>query len=459
MNVRIERDSLGEVAVPAEALYGAQTQRAVENFRFSPFRFPRAFLEALGHIKGAAAEVNHDLGLLEASLATAIRQAAAEVARGDWDAHFPLDIFQTGSGTSTNMNANEVIATLASRRLGQAVHPNDHVNLGQSSNDVIPSAIHASAAAEIARALLPALDELADAIATKALQVGHVVKTGRTHLMDAVPIRLGQEMGAWEALVRRARDRIAAGMPRLLELALGGTAVGTGINTHPEFGERVARKLAEETRLPFTVAPNRFAALSTPDAALASSAELRGAAAALLKISNDLRWMNSGPVAGLQEITLAALQPGSSIMPGKINPVIPEAVAMICAQVTANDTAILLAAQSGVFQLNVMLPLVAWNLLSSIALLQGAAVALARQAVAGFTVNEGHIRNLVSRNAILVTALTPRIGHDAAARIAQQARETGEDIVAVARRLSGLSEAELAVLLDPARMTGLAPAG
>ena len=450
---RKERDSLGEVEVPAGALYGAQTQRAAANFRFSGLRFPRAFLAALGTIKGAAAEVNAELGLLDPRLAEAIAAAAREVGGGAHDDQFPLDIFQTGSGTSTNMNANEVIASLASRRWGAAVHPNDHVNLGQSSNDVIPTATRVSVAGELAGSLIPALDHLADTLASKAAGLEGVVKSGRTHLMDALPLRMSQEAGGWEAQVRDASGRLRLALSSFSGLPLGGTAVGTGFNTHAEFGSRVAARLSSQTGLRFTVSRNYFAALGSQDAALEVSAQLRGAAVTLLKISNDLRWMNSGPAAGLGEITLPALQPGSSMMPGKVNPVIPEAVAMICAQVIGLDAAILSAATSGNFQLNVMQPLVAWNLLTAVELLSGAARALADRAVAGFTVHEERIAAAVRQNPVLVTALARRIGYDRCAAIVHRALESGKSIEDVAREESGLSAGELRNLLDPARMT------
>jgi fumarate hydratase, class II len=447
-------DSLGEVSVPAEALYGPQTQRAIENFAFSNFRFPRPFLCALGLIKRSAAEVNGELKLLDPDLAAAIAEGALQVQQGVDDAQFPLDIFQTGSGTSTNMNANEVIATLASKAYGKTVHPNDHVNLGQSSNDVIPAAIHISAAQEIRHRLLPAVIGLAGAIAAKARQVDHVVKTGRTHLMDAVPIRMSQELGGWEAQVRAAAERIESVMPRLLELPLGGTAIGTGLNADPRFGALVVRRIAKTSGLPFTQSANLFASISSQDASLELSAQLRGLSVTLLKIANDLRWMNSGPVAGLAEISLPALQPGSSIMPGKVNPVIPEAVAMICAQVMGNDAAILIAAQSGAFQLNTMLPVITWNLLTSIHLLAGASVALGSKAIAGFVVDEVRLRAQAEKNPILATALAPRIGYDLSAAIAQEAVRTGRSVLEIAREKTALSEAELRQLLDPVKMTG-----
>lgn len=451
-NVRVMRDSLGKVRVPAGALYGPQTQRAIENFAFSEFRFPRPFLAALGLIKSSAAGVNRDLGLLDGALAKAIMDAAEEVRHGLHDAQFPLDVFQTGSGTSTNMNANEVIATLASARCGQPVHPNDHVNLGQSSNDVIPAAIRISAALEATGRLVPAFSGLADVIAARARELHHVVKTGRTHLMDAVPLRMSQELGGWEAQVRAAIARLESTLPRIMELPLGGTAVGTGLNTHPRFGQEMAAVIASQTGLAFRQSPNAFEAISSQDSTLELSGQLRAASVALLKIANDLRWMNSGPVSGLGEIRLRALQPGSSIMPGKVNPVIPEAVAMICVQVAGYDAAILAGAQSGNFQLNAMLPLIAWNILQSIGLLANAATALGEKAIAGFTVDEARLSELAARNPILATALAPRIGYDAGAAIAKQASASGRSVLEVAREKTAIPEAELREILDPARM-------
>jgi len=455
---RTERDSLGEVQVPADALYGAQTQRAVENFPISGIRFPRVFIRALGLIKGAAAEVNQELGLLDAQRAQAIRQAAEEVAEGRWDAHFPIDIFQTGSGTSTNMNANEVIANRATQLLGgeigsKLVHPNDHVNMGQSSNDVIPTAIHVSAYLEVQEVLLPALRHLHKVLLRRAAELDDVVKTGRTHLMDAMPVRMGQEIGGWAYQVAQGIERIESCLPRLAKLALGGTAVGTGINAHPEFALRVAQKLAERTGIPFVESDNHFAAQSAMDAAAELSAHLKTTATALMKIANDLRWMNSGPIAGLGEIALPALQPGSSIMPGKVNPVICESVMMVCAQVMGNDVAVALGNQHGNFQLNVMLPLIAHNLLQSITILGNAARVLADKAVAGFTVNRERIAEAVGKNPILVTALNPVIGYDRAAQIAKRAYAEGRSLRDVALEMTDLSAEELDRLLDPRPMT------
>jgi fumarate hydratase class II len=452
-NDRIERDSMGEVRVPADALYGAQTQRAVENFSISGLRLPRPFLRALGLIKGAAAEVNRDLGLLDTARAGAVAAAAREVETGAHDAHFPIDVFQTGSGTSTNMNANEVIARLASRSLGQPVHPNDHVNMGQSSNDVIPSAIHVSACLEIREQWLPAFDHLASALGKRAAELDGIVKTGRTHLMDALPVQLGQEIGAWAAQARDAAARVSGSLPRLEKLLLGGTAVGTGVNSHPEFGARVTARLASATGVPFTCAPG-FRNLGSQDAAVEMSGQLRTAAVSLMKIANDLRLMNSGPLAGLAEISLPATQPGSSIMPGKINPVIPESAAMACAQVLGLDATIAFAGQAGTFQLNTMLPLIAYDLLLSIQLLANSAKNLADRAVAGFTVNQDVLERALGRNPILVTALNDLIGYDKATAIAKRAYAEHRPILDVAREMTDIDEQELARRLDPARLTG-----
>ena len=431
---RTVRDSMGELKVPSDALWDAQTQRAVENFPVSGLRMPRQFIRALGLIKWAAAATHEDLGLMPAELAAAIKSAAMEVAQGRHDDHFPVDVFQTGSGTSSNMNANEVIANLASRVRGEPVHPNDDVNKGQSSNDVIPSAIHVGAALGVTESLLPALDHLAGAIEHKAKALPGIVKTGRTHLMDAMPIRLEQELSGWAAQIRTSHQRIAGVLTRLAALAQGGTAVGTGINAHPEFGARVAEHLSQQTGIAFRCADNHFEAMSCQDSAVELSGQMKTAAVSLLKIANDLRWMNSGPLAGLGEIELPALQPGSSIMPGKVNPVIPEAVAMAAAQVIGNDTTITVAGQSGNFQLNVMLPVIAYNLLQSIELLSNSARLMADSAIAGFTVNEDRMRAALQRNPMLVTALNPLIGYDKGAEIAKRAYREGRSIIDVAAR-------------------------
>lgn len=450
---RLEHDSMGELKVPATALWGAQTQRAVQNFPISGLAMPRAFIRALGLIKSAAAAVNQDLGLLDAKLAAAIQAAAGEVAQGKHDAQFPIDVFQTGSGTSSNMNANEVIAHLASQQGGSAVHPNDHVNMGQSSNDVIPTAIHVSAALQVHEQLLPALTQLAETLERKAAETDTVIKTGRTHLMDAMPVRLGQEISGWAQQVRNGIARVEAVLPRLHRLAQGGTAVGTGINAHPEFGARMAATLAERSKVPFATSPNYFESLSSQDAAVELSGQLKTVAVSMMKIANDLRWMNSGPLAGLGEIALPALQPGSSIMPGKVNPVIPEAACMAAAQVIGNDACITVAGQAGNFQLNVMLPVIAYNLLQSIELLSNIARALADSAIAGFTVNGANLTEALDKNPILVTALNMVIGYEKGAAIAKQAYKEGRPIRDVAKENTDLSDADLARLLDPAALT------
>ena len=450
---RTEHDSMGELKVPADALWGAQTQRAVDNFPISSLKLPRPFIGALALVKQAAARANTALGLLDPKLSAAIQSAAAEVAAGKHDRHFPIDVFQTGSGTSTNMNANEVIAALASARHGSTVHPNDHVNMGQSSNDSIPTAVHLSAALALRAQLVPALERLRDVLKKKESEVAGIVKTGRTHLMDAMPVTLAQELSGWRTQVENGLERLQAVRPRLHELAQGGTAVGTGINAHPEFGSRFCRELSALTGLEFHPARNYFEALSAQDTAVELSGQLKVIAVGLMKIANDLRWMNSGPLAGLGEIALPALQPGSSIMPGKVNPVIPEATTMVAAQVIGNDTAITVAGQSGNFQLNVMLPLIAYNLLHSIEILGNAARALADRAIAGFTVNRARLAEALDRNPILVTALNPVIGYEKGAAIAKKAYAAGKPILEVAQEMSGLPREELRELLDPAELT------
>ncbi len=450
---RIERDSMGELRVPAAALWGAQTQRAVENFPISGQRLPRPFIRALGLIKQAAASSNASLGLLDADIARAIGAAAAEVAAGRYDAEFPIDVFQTGSGTSSNMNANEVIAHLAGRRLGAPVHANDHVNMGQSSNDVIPTAIHVSAALLVEEALLPALRHLGETLARRERELAGVVKTGRTHLMDAMPVTFGQELSGWRTQIEHGMARIAATAPRLHALAQGGTAVGTGINADPRFGGAFAAELARTTGIPFAASGNYFESLSCQDAAVELSGALKGVAVSLMKIANDLRWMNSGPLAGLGEISLPALQPGSSIMPGKVNPVIPEATAMVAARVIGNDVTITVAGQSGSFQLNVMLPLIAASLIESLQLLANVTRVLADSAIAGFSVNTARLAEALERNPILVTALNPVIGYEKGAAIAKKAYAEGKPIREMAEALTDLPAAELARLLDPAELT------
>ena len=454
---RIERDALGEVRVPTTALYGAQTQRAVNNFPISGIRLPVSFIQALGLIKKAAAQVNAALGLLETKRAQAIAQAADEVAHGVHDVHFPIDVFQTGSGTSTNMNANEVIARRAMQLCGEnaretPIHPNDDVNLGQSSNDVIPTAIHVSAYLEVSQSLLPALRHLVTTIHTRASAHTQTIKTGRTHLMDAVPISLAQEMSGWAAQIEQAAERLEGCLGRLARLAIGGTAVGTGLNTHPEFGRRVAAALATMTGVAFVETDNHFAAQASMDTATELSGHLKTTAAALLKIANDLRWMNSGPIAGLGEVTLPTLQPGSSIMPGKVNPVICEAVMMAAVQVMGHDLAITLGNQHGNFELNSMLPLIAHNLLQSLTLLAHAAQLFADKAIAEMTINTDRMVEAVAKNPLLVTALAPVIGYDCATQIAKQAYTEGRLVKEVAAERTTLSAAELEQLLDPRLM-------
>ncbi len=452
---RVERDSMGEMQVPANALYGASTARAVENFPISSLRLPRSFIRALGLIKYAAARVNQDLGLLSSDKSELIQRAAQEVIDGNWDGDFPIDVFQTGSGTSTNMNANEVIASRSAQIVGggRPIHPNDDVNMCQSSNDVIPSTIHVAAYLEIVEQLLPALESLQQAFEKKAAETDDVVKMGRTHLMDAMPVRLSQEIGGWAAQVTLARQRLESSLPRLAQLAIGGTAVGTGINAHPEFGARMATELSNLTGQPFVEASDHFAAQAAQDTSVEISGQLKAYAAGLMKIANDLRWMNSGPQGGLGEIVLPALQPGSSIMPGKINPVIGEATMMVCAQVTGNDAAITISAQMGNFELNVMLPIIAYNLLESIDLLASTSRVLAEKAVAGITVNRELVADVVERNPIMVTALNPIIGYDAAAKIAKRAYAENRKVKDVALEMTDLSEEDLDRLLDAADLT------
>jgi fumarate hydratase, class II len=450
---RVERDSMGELQVPASALWGAQTQRAVNNFPISGLRMPAAFVRALALIKWAASRTNRSLGLLPEAVAGAIEASALEVANGMHADQFPIDVFQTGSGTSSNMNANEVIARLATRALGSPVHPNDHVNMSQSSNDSIPSAIHVAAAVEVKAKLLPALEHLASTIEAKAREVAGIVKTGRTHLMDAMPVRLDQELGGWAAQVRADIRRLQAVMPRLTALAQGGTAVGTGINAHPKFGAEFAAMLAKQTGIEFHPAEDFFEALSSQDTAVELSGQLKTTAVSIMKIANDLRWMNSGPLAGLAEIALPDLQPGSSIMPGKVNPVIPEAAAMVAAQVIGNDATITIAGQSGNFQLNVMLPIVALNLLQSIELLANVSSALADAAIKGFKVNKKKLDDALERNPILVTALNPVIGYEKGAAIAKKAYKEGRAIRDVAAEQTKLEPEQLRELLDPLELT------
>jgi fumarate hydratase class II len=455
---RIEHDSMGEVQVPADAMWGAQTQRAINNFPVSGLRLPRVFIRALALIKQAAAASNKQLNLLDPARAAAISAAAAAIASGAHDQQFPVDVFQTGSGTSTNMNANEVIAHLASGA-GLNVHANDHVNMSQSSNDVIPTAIHVAALLLLREQLQPALAHLADVIARREQQLRHTVKTGRTHLMDAMPLTLAQELSGWRTQIDNGGARLRATEPRLLSLAQGGTAVGTGVNAPTGFAASFCQELQALTDIEFTPSRNYFESLATQDAAVELSGQLKVLAVSLTKIANDLRWMNSGPLSGLAEISLPALQPGSSIMPGKVNPVIPEAVAMVAAQVIGNDAAITIAGQSGNFQLNVMLPLIAHNLLQSLQLLANATRLLADKAIAGFTVNAARLTEALERNPILVTALNSLLGYERGATIAKLAYQEGRPILDVAEQLTGLPRAQLAALLDPLALTAGGVAG
>ncbi|MFI7323606.1 class II fumarate hydratase [Streptomyces rubiginosohelvolus] len=425
---RIEHDSMGEVRVPAHAKWRAQTQRAVENFPVSGQRLERAHIEALARIKGAAAKVNAELEVVDPDIAAAIQEAAAEVASGRWDEHFPVDVFQTGSGTSSNMNTNEVIATLATERLGREVHPNDHVNASQSSNDVFPSSIHIAATAAVTADLIPALDHLADSLGRKSAEFADVVKSGRTHLMDATPVTLGQEFGGYAAQIRYGVERLRASLPRLAELPLGGTAVGTGINTPPGFSAAVIAEVAEATGLPLTEARDHFEAQGARDGLVETSGQLRTIAVSLTKISNDLRWMASGPRTGLAEIALPDLQPGSSIMPGKVNPVIPEAVLMVAAQVTGNDATVATAGAAGNFELNVMLPVIAKNLLESVRLLANASRLLADRTVDGITADVERARAYAESSPSVVTPLNKYIGYEEAAKVAKKSLKDGTTI-------------------------------
>ncbi|HET7582228.1 MAG TPA: class II fumarate hydratase [Candidatus Limnocylindria bacterium] len=458
---RVEHDSMGEVRVPGWARWGATTQRAVENFPISGQPLERAHLAALGAIKAAAARINGEMGILDAETAEAIAEAAEAVARGELDDHFPIDVFQTGSGTSSNMNANEVIASLAGERLGRPVHPNDHVNASQSSNDVFPSSIHLAATAGVVNDLLPALDHLARALEAKRDEFAGVVKSGRTHLMDATPVTLGQEFGGYADQVRKGIERLNASLPRLAELPLGGTAVGTGINMPPGWAARVIAVLASRTGLPLTEARNHFEAQGARDGLVEASGQLRTLAVSLYKIANDLRWMGSGPRAGLREINLPDLQPGSSIMPGKVNPVIPEAVCMVSAQVIGNDAAIAFGGAAGNFELNVMLPLLARNILESIRLLANVSRLFADRCIAGITANADRAREFAEGSPSIVTPLNRYIGYEEAARVAKQALAEGKPIRQVVLErgyvdAGTLTLEQLDEALDVMRMTGAA---
>ena len=458
MSFRIEKDSMGEIHVPEEAYYGAQTQRAADNFPISALRFSSPFISALGVIKSTAASVNADLGLLDASRANAIIEAAKEVADGKLDDHFVLDIFQTGSGTSTNMNANEVISRRANELLEasgaqERVHPNDHVNMGQSSNDTIPTAIRLSTVLQGYRHLLPAIEHLRTTFLGKGKEYANVVKTGRTHLMDAMPVTIEQEFGGYARQLELAHQRLTDALARNTELPQGGTAVGTGINTHPEFGARFAKGIAKATGIEFVEAANHFEAQATVDASVELSGQCKTLAVSLIKMANDLRWMNSGPNGGLAEVQLQALQPGSSIMPGKVNPVIEESVIMVALQVLGNDTTISVAGQTGNFELNVALPVVAHNLLESIHILGTACQNFADRSVQGLTVRADKIAENVSKNPILVTALNAIIGYDLAAKIAKKAFAEDRPLIDVAEELTELSRSELETILNPTDLT------
>ena len=452
---RIEKDSLGEVRVPANALYGAQTQRAVENFPISGQRFGRGFIQALGLLKKAAALTNQELGNLDGSIAEAIAAAAAEVAAGTWDEEFVLDIYQTGSGTSTNMNANEVVTRRANQIVGDdgSVHPNDHVNFGQSSNDVIPSAIHIAARVAMERELIPALTQLRDALSAKAEAFDHVVKSGRTHLMDATPVRLGQQFGGYAHQLTKGIERVRRASEELAELALGGTAVGTGINTHPEFAARVIALLSEELELEFHEAENHFEAQAAKDAAVNAAGTLNTIATSFFKIADDVRWLASGPTSGISEILIPAVQPGSSIMPGKVNPVMCEAMMMVAARVMGNHTTVTIAGQRGNFELNVMMPVLAQALLESITLLSNVARAFADRCVTGIEANEPRAKQLLEKNPSIATALNPYIGYDQAVEVAKEAARAGRSVRDVVEERGLLKPEEIDEALDIRTMT------
>ena len=455
---RVERDTMGELAVPANAYYGVQTARAIENFPISSMRMPRSVIRAMGLIKRAASAVNHSLGLLAQQPADAIKRAATEVVDGKLDAEFPVDVFQTGSGTSTNMNTNEVISNRATELLGGArgsklVHPNDHVNLGQSSNDVIPTAIHIAASEMIERALLPALTRLHKALAHKAKEFDGIVKIGRTHLQDATPVRLGQEFSGYARQIELGIARMKRAQEALSEVALGGTAVGTGLNCHPDFSSKVMAIIAQETGCPFREATNHFEAQSSQDSLVEASGALRTLAVSLMKIANDIRWLGSGPRCGLGEIHLPETQPGSSIMPGKVNPVIAESVTMVCAQVIGNDVTVTIGGQAGNFELIVMLPVMAYNLLQSIELLGTAANNFASRCIEGITANKERCQSLIEESLAMCTALAPEIGYEAAAKLAKEAYRSKKTVREVAKEQKVLPEKRLEELLDPWRMT------
>ncbi|PYK70244.1 MAG: aspartate ammonia-lyase [Verrucomicrobia bacterium] len=459
VKTRIEKDSMGEMAVPKDALYGASTQRAVLNFPVSGYRFSRPLIRALGLLKWGAAQANHDLGLLDARRSALIVQAAEEVIEGKLDQHFPVDIFQTGSGTSSNTNANEVIANRCAQLAGKAigsrelVHPNDHVNMGQSSNDVIPSAIHVSAAEQLQDCLLPALEKLRSALSGKAKEFHDIIKIGRTHLMDATPVRLGQEFGGYDQQVAYGKTRAEKAIEVLRELALGGTAVGTGLNRHSDFPAKVMRHLHQRTGIEFFEARDHFEAQGSKDAVVEASGQLKTIATSLFKIANDIRWLGSGPRCGIGEIRLPATQPGSSIMPGKVNPVLCESMMMVCAQVFGNDAVITWAGANGNFELNVMMPVMAHNILESIRLLGNVADAFTEKCVVGIEANEERCRELVELSMAMVTSLAPKIGYDRAAEIAKESARTGKTVREICREKKVLLDNDLEGALDPVAMT------
>jgi fumarate hydratase class II len=453
--MRVERDTMGEMRVPDDALYGAQTQRAVENFPISSLRLPPEFIHALGVIKASAARANAELGQLDSRMAEAIAEAADAVARGDYDSQFPIDVYQTGSGTSTNMNANEVIAHLASERLGSKVHPNEHVNSGQSSNDVIPTAIHVSAAVAVTSELLPAMRDLARGLAAKAHEFQEIIKIGRTHLQDAVPMRLGDEFSGYGHQVESCARRLESALEGAYELPLGGTAVGTGLNTHPEFARTAIRLISGRAILPFREAPNHFEAQAAKDAMCFLSGALRTYAVAFTKIANDIRWLGSGPRCGLGELKLPATQPGSSIMPGKVNPVIAESAVMACAQVIGHDATIAWCCAAGNFELNVMMPVIAYDLIDSIRLLAASSRNFLDRLVRGLEADRDRIERYIEQSLALVTALVPEIGYEKSAALAKNAWQTGRTVREVAREKSGIPEKKLNELLDPSRQSGI----
>ncbi len=451
-NFRIEKDSMGELKVPADALYGAQTQRAVNNFPISGLSMPREFIRALGLIKQTAAHVNTSLGHLDNDVANNIIDAAKKIQTGDYDQHFPIDVFQTGSGTSSNMNCNEVISHMATTS-DVNVHPNDHVNMGQSSNDVIPTAIAVSAVLNVREKLLPALDLIETVCREKAKELGNIVKTGRTHLMDAMPVTFAQELNTWADLIVRNKQRISDACGRLSYLPQGGTAVGTGVNADPRFGDMFAKQMSEICNTTFYSMDNKFEGIGSQDCVVELSGQLKTLASTMMKIANDLRWMNSGPLAGIGEIALPSLQPGSSIMPGKVNPVVPEAMAMVCAQIIGNDATIAVAGSSGNFQLNVMLPVIALNILQSTEIMASCITVLAQSAIRDYIVNESTVSQSVNRNPILVTALNSIIGYDLGAKIAKLAYSEGRAVIDVALEHTDLSREELEKHLDPYKLT------